>query len=72
MGFSPIGLQRDTDFISLFAGNLTRPLVRTSALEAKSLLGDRMLLHKWLLRKDAVSQASRSALRTDLRQWPVS
>lgn len=53
MGFSPIGLQRDTDVISLFGGKLTRPLIRTSALEMKSLLGDRMLLHKWLLGKDA-------------------
>lgn len=71
LGVSPTGLQRDTDVISFFAGKLTRPLLRTSALEVMSLLVDGKLLHQWLLRRDAGSQASRTAPSTYLRQWPV-
>lgn len=66
MGFLP-QVSRETCFLD---GNLTRPLVRTSAQRVKSLLGDRTLLQKCLPRKGAGSQVSRTAPSTYLGQWP--
>lgn len=41
LGISSTDLQGNTDSIGIFDGKLTRPLTRTSVMEAKSLLSDR-------------------------------